>query len=603
MTRSLPIQKSFNLKVLKRYGLEREYGYHDGNYTNDFVTMSRRELMGSAFTTGLFFSLCTSAVANADDDGLEDIGIGDGKWTMSNSVKGGTSRISNSFVPASFATYTTRILINYDAGTRKWWDGRLNKYSLLPKNEQAVKLGQSFGCFSRSVQLAIDAFLRGSATVEEGYANLFKLFIEKYGTTQEARRQIGLLFAILPNPYQPSELSMCAISRDTVNLLTNASNELPNMMDNMKALLPGEFQCFYNKSEKAFSINPPISLYEIGIDDEFGQTGTATFAGPIGSKSLERELPNFSMDIYALFGISGGTGCAITHSVVIPLDVVKTRKQTDPEMASGSLMQTASEIVKNEGPAGLLLGAQATVVGYLWYGCSVYPSYAFFKKLISQAVLSPEVAIAHGNDIALLAGALAAIVASLGLTPLEAARIRTVADPSVYRSKGVIGTIQEIATEDEALGWKKLYAGFASLLTRQVIFGSIKFLAFERACESIFKLWPSLQDATWTSLLVSVVAGGISGTLSCVISQPADSVLTYVARNSESENLGVIEGSLTMVQKEGIGSLFRGIGSRIIWSGSIIAGQFLLYDVFRSLLGVSTADLSQVFEVAIFPSS
>lgn len=309
------------------------------------------------------------------------------------------------------------------------------------------------------------------------------------------------------------------------------------------------------------------------------------------------------MDMYALFGVSGGAGCALTHSVVIPLDVVKTRTQTDPKMSTGSLLQSASNIIKNEGLEGLLLGAQATLVGYLWYGCSVYPSYTFFKRFIGQSILTPEVAIAHINDIALIVGALAAVIASVGLTPLEAARIRTVADPAVYRLKGVIGTLQYIATEDEVLGWKKLYAGFASLLTRQVIFGSVKFLAFERACETIFKTWPALQDATWTSLLVSLVAGGISGTLSSVVSQPADSVLTYVAQSSESENLGVIEGSLIMVQEEGIGSLFRGVGSRCIWAGSIIAGQFLLYDVFRSFLGVSKDDLSQVFEVAISSSS
>lgn len=440
--------------------------------------------------------------------------------------------------------------------------------------------------------------------MKEGYVELFKLFIDKYGTTQEARRQIGLLFAILPTPYQPSELKMCIKSSYTTDPLTGALNQVPkNMVDDLKSLLPGEFKCLYDQSAKAFSIYPPIPLYEIGIDEEFGQTATATFAGPIGAKSLERELPNFSMDMYALFGVSGGAGCALTHSVVIPLDVVKTRTQTDPKMSTGSLLQSASNIIKNEGLEGLLLGAQATLVGYLWYGCSVYPSYTFFKRFIGQSILTPEVAIAHINDIALIAGALAAVIASVGLTPLEAARIRTVADPAVYRSKGVIGTLQYIATEDEVLGWKKLYAGFASLLTRQVIFGSVKFLAFERACETIFKTWPALQDATWTSLLVSLVAGGISGTLSSVVSQPADSVLTYVAQSSESENLGVIEGSLIMVQEEGIGSLFRGVGSRCIWAGSIIAGQFLLYDVFRSFLGVSKDDLSQVFEVAISSSS
>jgi solute carrier family 25 phosphate transporter 3 len=173
-----------------------------------------------------------------------------------------------------------------------------------------------------------------------------------------------------------------------------------------------------------------------------------------------------------------------------------------------------------------------------------------------------------------------------------------VAEPLVYKAKGLLGTLGQIATEDEVLGWRSLYAGLPSLLTRQVIFGSIKFLAFERACEAIFNVWPVLQDATWTSLLVSLVAGGFSGALSSVVSHPADAVLTYVAQNSK-ENLGVLEGSLMMVEREGLGSLFRGLGSRCVWAGSIIAGQFLLYDVFRTYFGVNSDDLSQVFQIVI----
>jgi solute carrier family 25 phosphate transporter 3 len=302
--------------------------------------------------------------------------------------------------------------------------------------------------------------------------------------------------------------------------------------------------------------------------------------------------------MYTLFGISGAAGCAMTHSLVIPLDVVKTRMQTDPDAASRSLIDSAANIFKEEGVEGLLLGAQATIAGYMWYGMSVYPSYTFFKKWIGHTVLSPEMLIVHGNDVALLAGALAAVIASMGLTPLEAARIRSVAEPETYRPKGLLGTLAVIAQEDPTLGWKALYSGLPSLLTRQVIFGSVKFVAFERASETIFKAWPLLQDATWTTLLVSLVAGGFSGALSSVVSQPADSVLTYVAQ-SGSGNLGVLEGSRIMVEKEGYGSLFRGLGSRCVWAGSIIAGQFLLYDVFRTQFGVNADDLSQVFEVVI----
>jgi solute carrier family 25 (mitochondrial phosphate transporter), member 3 len=260
------------------------------------------------------------------------------------------------------------------------------------------------------------------------------------------------------------------------------------------------------------------------------------------------------------------------------------------------MLDAGLKIVETEGIQGLLLGAQATIAGYMWYGLSVYPSYTFFKRFLSHEFCPVDYAVAHANEIALIAGALAAVIASLGLTPLEAARIRVVADPAVYKQLGLTGTIGVIAREDPTLGWTNLYAGLPSLLTRQVIFGSIKFLAFERACEFLFALWPFLRDATWTSLAVSLVAGGLAGIISSVVSQPADSVLTYVAKDSsKGSSLGLLDGVRRMIAEEGPGSLFRGCGSRCVWAGSIIAGQFLLYDVFRTFFRVNADDLSQIY--------
>lgn len=92
----------------------------------------------------------------------------------------------------------------------------------------------------------------------------------------------------------------------------------------------------------------------------------------------------------------------------------------------------------------------------------------------------------------------------------------------------------------------------------------------------------------------------MSGALSSVISQPADSVLTYVAKNKvENSSSGLLEGAMLMVEKEGAGSLFRGLGSRCLWASAIISGQFFLYDIFRNILGINSEDLTQVFQLLL----
>jgi solute carrier family 25 phosphate transporter 3 len=506
---------------------------------------------------------------------LEDIQLGKASWTS----QAPSDRLapSSDLCPAPFCTYLARFLINYDAGVQSWWQDQLSSTALLPPGQQKQQLCQAFGKFSASLQQGLDNNL-GSST----YTKLLQRLLDTY-SDPEAARHVGILAALIPPNDQPQGQLRQRLLKTKFEQQQVASR---SWTEDLGSLLPSPYHVVFNR-EGSLSISPPLPIYPVGLDNEFGQSGTSTPFGPRGSALMIRELPCYSPRIYTILGVSGAAGCALTHSLVIPLDVLKTKAQADPDGYS-NLVQGANKILDEEGFAGLVTGAQATLAGYFWYGLSVYPSYSFFKRCFSG---SPW-AVAHYCDVALIAGALASVIASLGLTPLEAARIRVVADPAKYKSLGLVGTLKVIAGEDA------LYAGLPSLLTRQIIFGSVKFLAFERACEAIYTAAPSLRDTTWTALTVSLVAGGISGTLSSIVSQPADSVLTYVAQ--ANGNLGLISSARIMIQTGGIGALFQGLGCRCVWAGSIIAGQFLLYDVFRTLFGVTANDLSQVLQVDIY---
>ena len=510
-------------------------------------------------------------------------------------------------VPACFTTYLTRFLINYDEGVAAWWQQLQLKYSLLSNEQRQSRLGRDFGSLAVSIQQALQIYLQKTTTNRQGYEQLFERFTATYADSaknEEMRRQLCLLAATLPVDQQPRDVIQKIIPTTTTrkSQQLDSSSLAAAMSENLSALLPRDYNPVVSKSDGFLSIQPSISLYQVGVGEEFGQAATATTFGPLALNALRRELPRYTFDIYALFGISGATGCALTHSFVIPLDVVKTRAQTSTE----STFDIVTNIVEEEGISGLLTGAQATLAGYAWYGVSVYPSYAFFKRFLGHTVLTADLAIAHANDIALIAGALAAVIASLGLTPLEAARIRVVTEPARYKAMGLIGTLQTIASEGGAGGSSSLgalYKGLPSLMTRQVIFGSVKFFAFERICETIYLTYPMLRDATWTALSVTLVAGACSGAISCFVSQPADAVLTYVAQEStdntsgNNKGLGVLEGSRLMIEESGVSSLFRGLGQRSLWAASIISGQFLLYDIFRNYFGVNSEDLSQIFKI------
>jgi len=601
------------------------------NYSQNKIispSVCRRKALITAAST---LTILAPTIAHAEgsrppkltSSNLEDINIGTGKWA---SVRDRTNLLlymRNSIVPATFVTYATRFLIQYDDGVASWWQGTIKKYSQLSSSVKKKKLEQDFASLAISISEALVVYSdfgnNGSSDSDNRatsdfsivpenstryrFENLADIFVNQYGEKdKDVIRHITLLFSMLPSPYQPIDFlkKFTSTSVDITDIYFREEKSSPPPTDfqstgDLTNLLPLNYQCAYNTLKKSFCITPTVIFSEFEMKNNYDAHVISTIFGPLAFGPLKRELPVIPFNIYKLIGVAGAAGCSLTHSVVIPLDVVKTRVQTNPEKYKNIIDGTAT-IYKNEGISALFLGTQATIAGYLWYGVSVYPSYSFFKRSLALSVFTPSYATAHLDIIALIAGALAAVVASVGLTPLEACRIKSVSEPKKY--VGLFSTIKKLSEEDKTLGWKTLYAGLPSLLTRQVLFGSVKFLAFERACEVMFASNPGLRDNTITVLGVTFLAGAFSGAISSVVSQPADSVLTYVAKNSKG-SLGVISGGQLMIENEGVESLFRGLGSRCIWASFIISGQFLLYDIFRNLLHINGNDLSQTFQLSI----
>lgn len=62
--------------------------------------------------------------------------------------------------------------------------------------------------------------------------------------------------------------------------------------------------------------------------------------------------------------VAGGTCAAFSHGITTPIDVVKTKIQSEPEKYKHGMRQAALDIIQNEGPGALLGGLGPTVVGY-----------------------------------------------------------------------------------------------------------------------------------------------------------------------------------------------------------------------------------------------
>ena len=176
-------------------------------------------------------------------------------------------------------------------------------------------------------------------------------------------------------------------------------------------------------------------------------------------------------------------------------------------------------------------------------------------------------------------------------TPLPASAYNVINGLGTLYDEGGVGT---------------LYSGLTPLLLRELPFSITKFLVYDAATQAIAAVFPLAQEGPLASALLSLTGGLAAGVVAAAISTPADTLLTLsqAAPDADADGGGdSSHGPPTMLQiaKEAIAtnplSLFNGLLPRCVFFGALIAGQFLLYDEFKSLFKVGSSDVGLYLDV------
>ncbi|KAF1668878.1 Phosphate carrier protein, mitochondrial, partial [Aptenodytes patagonicus] len=134
-----------------------------------------------------------------------------------------------------------------------------------------------------------------------------------------------------------------------------------------------------------------------------------------------------SLKFYALCGVGGVLSCGLTHTAVVPLDLVKCRMQVDPQKYK-SIFNGFSVTVKEDGVRGLAKGWAPTFIGYSMQGLCKFGFYEVFKILYGN-MLGEENAYLWRTSLYLAASASAEFFADIALAPMEAAKVRIQTQP------------------------------------------------------------------------------------------------------------------------------------------------------------------------------
>jgi solute carrier family 25 phosphate transporter 3 len=295
---------------------------------------------------------------------------------------------------------------------------------------------------------------------------------------------------------------------------------------------------------------------------------TASCAGGAAGKE-EYSCEVGSAKFYALCALGGVASCGITHTALVPLDMIKCRLQVDP--AKYKSIGTGFKVtLAEEGTRALAKGWAPTAIGYSMQGLGKFGFYEVFKNVYGN-MIGEELAFQWRTTLFLAASASAEFFADMLLAPMEAVKVRVQTQKDVKAPS----TLREVAPAMwRAEGISAFYKGLPPLWMRQIPYTMMKFACFERTVELLYKHVVPKPRAECTKpeqLVVTFVAGYIAGVFCAIVSHPADSVVSKLNQKPGASAIGILK-------ELGPAGVWRGLGARIIMIGTLTALQWFIYD-------------------------
>merc|ERR1712018_720750 len=269
---------------------------------------------------------------------------------------------------------------------------------------------------------------------------------------------------------------------------------------------------------------------------------------------------------YALCAFGGMLSCGLTHTAVVPLDLVKCRLQVDKakykNLANGFKLTVAED-----GAKGLAKGWAPTLIGYSAQGIGKFGFYEGFKILYG-GLLGEEQAFLYRTGLYLAASASAEFFADMFLAPFEAMKVR------IQTMPGYANNMREAYAKMSKEEGNPFYKGLKPLWLRQIPYTMMKFSCFEKTVEMLYAHVvpkPRSECSKGEQLIVTFAAGYIAGVFCAIVSRPADCVVSVL---NKSPNLSAGQ----VVSDLGMAGLWKGLGPRILMIGTFTALQWFIYD-------------------------
>jgi len=281
--------------------------------------------------------------------------------------------------------------------------------------------------------------------------------------------------------------------------------------------------------------------------------------------------------------VGGALSCGLTHTAVVPLDVVKCKMQVFPEKYKG-LIGGISLVLKEEGSKGLVLGTLPTFIGYSLQGMAKFGFYEYFKDLYMN-MLGEETAYKYKGLIWCAGSASAEFFADMALCPMEMVKVKVQTSPAGTWPVHFLPATSQMLAQRADTRWP--FGSLIPLWSRQIPYTVAKFFFFEKVVQLFYRKVltnPKETYAKTTQLAVTFASGYIAGVICAIVSHPADSLVSQMGK---AQNKGKSFGQI--INDQGWYKLCtKGLGTRILMIGTLTGLQWWIYDTFKTAMGMGT---------------
>ena len=239
-------------------------------------------------------------------------------------------------------------------------------------------------------------------------------------------------------------------------------------------------------------------------------------------------VPPHDTNYYSKCFLGGALACGLTHTAIIPLDVVKMHYLT-PHYNKG-LISMLKMIMADEGGLYVWRGWLPTLVGYSLEGAFRYGLYEISKDLFSNA-LGEENSKKYRALVWCAGAASAEVLSTIALCPLEMTRVKIQASRTGTFPTTFIPAITEMIAQKETTRFP--FGSIVPMWSRLVPATVTKFFFFEKLVALFYTyvlIHPKDTYSRATQLGVTFASGTIAGVIWAILSHPVDSLLYQVTR-------------------------------------------------------------------------